>query len=595
MKWFLRGWGLALFLLAAVYLLFAWLPFDRLKPLLDSLPRDGEMASFTPEIHQRLKTVANILGFIFLSLSMSLILWTEKARHWLKLTGRTCSILIRQLKFDLSDLFKQIRRYQISRMTLILLAGIILLGLSIRLALINKPLHYDEAYTYCEFARHSLRHILSDYHVPNNHVFNTLLIHLFTCLFGNAKAVLRLPTLIAGIMLVPTVYLLGERVTGRTGGLAAALLTAVMPPFVYYGTQARGYAMVQLCTVLLFILGYAVRRRNNMAVWCLIVLVATTGFYNVPIMIYPFGCWLLWMTAFVLHKDLNRIYRSRRRWLLALGICTVMTAALAWLLYLPLAENGRVDQLFLNIQGVRISLNTLLLSFPSHVMDVVREWTLGIPSLLAYLMALCLLASLFAQTTERQIISMQSAFLLYVIPLILVQKPIFIARIWSFLLPLAAVWAAQGLLVLLSLFNNASLRHLLLGLFLAAITISCTHYYVVENDTFKLEIVGDEAEEIVGLIKPNFGDGDIFVVSPQADAKYWYAFERYGLPENGIRGTKLRSFERMFVLIYPGIGETLSDVVESYGPGTHLIDIESAKIILEDDVYRLYRIAALRE
>jgi len=178
---------------------------------------------------------------------------------------------------------------------------------------------------------------------------------------------------------------------------------------------------------------------------------------------------------------------------------------------------------------------------------------------------------------------------------LLVQKPIFIARMWSFLLPLAAVWAAQGLLAVLALLNNARLRTPLLSLFLTAAALSCVRYYVVEHDTFKLEIVGDEAQDVVAFIKPDFEEGDIFVVSPQADAKHWYVFERFGLPQDSIRNAKLRAFERVFVLTYPGIGETLPDVVEAYGPGVHLLDMDSTEIVIESAVFHLYSVVAAAE
>ena len=63
-------------------------------------------------------------------------------------------------------------------------------------------MRYDEALTFNEFASRPLYYGLSYYPDPNNHLLNTLLMHLAFLGLGNQPWVLRLPALAAGVLLV---------------------------------------------------------------------------------------------------------------------------------------------------------------------------------------------------------------------------------------------------------------------------------------------------------------------------------------------------------------------------------------------------------
>ena len=56
------------------------------------------------------------------------------------------------------------------------LGGILLCGLILRVGSLNDPISYDEAYNAVEFASRSWWAAISDYSLPNNHIFHTLLV-----------------------------------------------------------------------------------------------------------------------------------------------------------------------------------------------------------------------------------------------------------------------------------------------------------------------------------------------------------------------------------------------------------------------------------
>src|SRR5690606_35151262 len=57
---------------------------------------------------------------------------------------------------------------------------IVAVALGLRLAHINDPVAYDEAYTYLNFASRPWYEAIGDYNSTNNHLLNTLLMHVST-------------------------------------------------------------------------------------------------------------------------------------------------------------------------------------------------------------------------------------------------------------------------------------------------------------------------------------------------------------------------------------------------------------------------------
>ena len=64
--------------------------------------------------------------------------------------------------------------------------------------------------------------------------------------FGTAKLAVRLPSLIAGTLVIPALYELGRELYDRRTGLIAAAFGAVSPLLIWYSQEARMYAFVTL-------------------------------------------------------------------------------------------------------------------------------------------------------------------------------------------------------------------------------------------------------------------------------------------------------------------------------------------------------------
>ena len=156
-------------------------------------------------------------------------------------------------------------------------------------------MQHDESYSSVIFAFEPLYKGLADYHFPNNHVFHTFLVHISYLIFGPQEWAVRLPAFSAGVLLAPLGFILAERWYGKQTAWLAGILIATMPELIRYSVNARGYSIMALLTLLIFILAYYVKRKKNYAAWFLIGIFGALGFYTLPIMVYPLFILYSWL------------------------------------------------------------------------------------------------------------------------------------------------------------------------------------------------------------------------------------------------------------------------------------------------------------
>ncbi len=132
----------------------------------------------------------------------------------------------------------------------LLLASLTLLALLLRAARLDfQPLWWDEGYSVW-FAHQPLGDMLRltalDIHPPLYYA----LLGGWSQLFGLGPVALRWLSVAAGVAAVPLIYLVGDWLSGRRVGLAAAFLLAINPFHIYYSQEVRMYALVALLSLL---------------------------------------------------------------------------------------------------------------------------------------------------------------------------------------------------------------------------------------------------------------------------------------------------------------------------------------------------------
>jgi hypothetical protein len=164
---------------------------------------------------------------------------------------------------------------------------IVLVGAALRLSQLDGPMAYDEAYTWINFARRPWYEAIGDYNSTNNHLLNTLLVHVCGRVFGPEEWALRLPVFLLGTALPLVVWRWGREWRGPDAAVLAATLTAVAPALISYSVDARGYMYVAVAAVVLDAALGRLQRCNSARAWLAVWLALTLGLCAMPLMVYP--------------------------------------------------------------------------------------------------------------------------------------------------------------------------------------------------------------------------------------------------------------------------------------------------------------------
>jgi len=118
---------------------------------------------------------------------------------------------------------------------------------------------------------------------------------------SSAPEWLRLPSFVAGLSLIPLVYLTGLRTIGRPAALTAAALTALSPFMIYYSSEARSYGlMITLVALSTFAMLKGLEDRR--ARWWVLYGVASCGaVYSHYTSVFVLGAQLLWLL--IVHRE----------------------------------------------------------------------------------------------------------------------------------------------------------------------------------------------------------------------------------------------------------------------------------------------------
>jgi hypothetical protein len=445
------------------------------------------------------------------------------------------------------------------------LAGLLVITLCAvlaRLLFLTEPMGHDEAYTYIAFAARPWWDLLSDYHLPNNHIFHTILVKLATDSFGMAPWAVRLPALVSGVLCVPAVYWLGKRLYGRPAGLLAAGLLAALPMWIDYNTNARGYSQVALFSVLLFGLAIYLSEHKSHVGWLAFSALGTMGFFTLPPMLYPFGMALVWLVVTALVEG-GKAYGGRGKLVVYAAAFAGLAIFLAALCYLPVVMGSGLKSLVGNPFVVRLDMAAFLGRLDERVMDTWGEWRRDLPGWVQAVLWLGFFAGLvFHKKISRVRIAPQLTTFAWLAAVLLLQRPDPNARLWTFLIPFWLVWCAGGLLGGLALLRVPSRWRsvlLVVGLVaLAAFSWQRTLRY------FPSLAPGQGDVETTALyLQPRLEPDDGVVITSDDGPALWYYLRLHGVDDRYyVQQLDERILQRAFILVNESQGQTLESAAE---------------------------------
>lgn len=132
-----------------------------------------------------------------------------------------------------------------------LLLFITLFGAALRLYRLGyQSLWYDEATTWVHISSPSLAAMLARLGPDWQQPLHFILLYFTTPWLGDSEIGLRLPSVVAGILVIPAGFMLGRRMFGLRAGLLVAAMLAVLRIPIFYSQEARGYAWLMLLSIL---------------------------------------------------------------------------------------------------------------------------------------------------------------------------------------------------------------------------------------------------------------------------------------------------------------------------------------------------------
>jgi mannosyltransferase len=144
-------------------------------------------------------------------------------------------------------------------------ALLILLGVVCRWPALGSSLWIDELHTSWVVAG-GWHEVAARAHQGNQSPLYFGVLRGWVGVWGSSELTLRFPSLLAGLALLPGLYGLVRRWTGQVmPGLLVGLFVAIDSRFIFYATEARPYALVQL--VALWHIVSACRRRQTEGPW----------------------------------------------------------------------------------------------------------------------------------------------------------------------------------------------------------------------------------------------------------------------------------------------------------------------------------------
>jgi hypothetical protein len=544
--------------------------FENVKPAIDSLSTDGEVESFTLSAFHVLEVALVVLGSPALVVVIVFFFFREKFFQILQ-SGFSWLGGISALGKDTRSFLQDLKASFQNRADLIILMVLFVLGAVLRAFLTNLPMSHDESYTYVVFATKDVGTIIRDYHLPNNHVFHSILVHYSTQVFGGQPWAVRLPAILSVLGLVPVSYLTGRHYFNRNTGLIVAAAAALLPDFITTSLNARGYPVVAFLLMALWLLAIYLKGNNNLFAWIVFIITATLGFFTLPMMLYGFGMVLGWLFVSWLLSDISPEY-PRWAFLRSLILAGLAVVVLTVLLYAPILLHNGAEKLIAPpiVQQLKVhNLNLLSEDLFARVGAAWKTWHTGFGAWWRYITLVGAAWTLLRfRKTSQHTVSAFGLGILWILALLVIQMIVGWARIWFFLAPIYFMYAFAGILDLLDRLVNRlsrpSAAWLSSGVIILVLLAGNLNWWVRDSGLSEL-LAGNKSDTQVAaeFIQQNGQETDLIVVASPDDAVLWYYCSNLGIPTRQFNLNSKIDFTHAYLVVNTKRGQTVSTLVAS--------------------------------
>lgn len=480
-----------------------------------------------------------------------------------------------------------------------ILGVITLCALVLRTYSINRPIGYDEAYTFIHFAAKSFKYILADYHAPNNHILNSILIGISYRLLGSHTWIVRLPAFIASTLTVPAVFFTARRFFSRSQSLAASAVLAIYPSLVQSTANGRGYMMIILFTFILANLAGLLIKKQNLTSLAAYAITGALGFYTIPIFLYPMAGISLWVA--VTHLLGEESWKNRFSRLAAfLGTCLV-SGLLTLLLYSPVIIFGTgLDSIISNDIVQSRTWAYFIESLGPRVVKILADWRTDLSLPVQYLLVTGFLISiLFYRKSSNQKLPLQVFLFLAAAILLILQRVAPMPRIWMYLELSCVVFSVTGLVWIIEVvFKKLQRINLLNKLFpYAALLFSVSILIGATLNTQSASAIADHTvlpeQYAAQYLAEHLKTGDVLLAPGPLDMLTAYHLKILGISYDVFYQRKHPvEFERAFIILRTrDENGTPQKVIDLYQLSPSL-DPSQAELVYEYGDLQVYSVQA---
>jgi len=371
--------------------------------------------------------------------------------------------------------------------------AITLIGGVLRLYEIDRPVGYDEAYTFINFSSKHIKYILADYHAPNNHILNSLLIGIAYWVLGPHNWIVRVPAFLAGTLSIPVAYLVTRRFFSFSVAIAASSAIAITNSFIFESINGRGYPLIIFFSLILCNLAWLIINNPNKIVYIAYAIIAALGFYTIPIFLYPLAGISLWVvvTQLLIYKSPSMKWLNVKNFL----ISCFSFALLSFILYSPVIFFGTglkslIANDYVSSQTWEIFKQNLFtrLTLTWNNWYPNKETYFGIPVLIGFLISL-----IFYKSASKQKLPLQIFLVLGPLIMLVIQKVAPLPRIWGYLEAFYIIFSTSGLVWILKLFlkplTNEQYAERSISILVLGILV--TVFIVRSSDRFSPQAIAD--------------------------------------------------------------------------------------------------------
>lgn len=324
---------------------------------------------------------------------------------------------------------------------------LIALGAVLRAWRMAGAITYDEALTYVNYAGHTFDFLFSDYTSTGNHILYSACARASTLIFGIHPWALRLPALLAGVLVLPLAYIFARLVFNRYIALIFLGLLAVSGPLVEYSALARGYSLVWLFFIAALLAARHFAKAENAVSAALLALSCALGMLASGDMLYPALLCYGW-TGFLLVHNYESTVRRR---VLKLAASFLLFIALTILLYSPVIVRHGLDQLIHHPSDVDKTWAYFVATQQDRAFDLWAYFIDTSSTALAVAGSIGVIYSAYISAKYRMLLG---AMTLATVPVVVLQHAVAPPAAWTFCLFVFHLGSAIGLFYLLKLVHD---------------------------------------------------------------------------------------------------------------------------------------------